>query len=353
MPIIIKFAVLIIIIILIIGFCCAVINTILPSNRPDNILGNRSDNIIKDIPKTFSIQIIRNPYTKNPDKYYKDIQKHNNDSQNVHNSQIILSLRKKYNRLLDLNDVNNNDQTKELIRAGFTQQEIEKSRMLDTNNQIKIYAKNNLSDQNIQKINDVLAEIEKNNNITSISDISNKLDKPINENWILNLVWERINHNDNKDHVNEMKTALIDQLLDCVQSNNAVDIMVQMFINGDVIENNNNIVCINGRVGRLLSSLTLLDSDSILSEPEKDEKEIANLAYMKAYNILQEALKKDDIDKIYTKDIDSLTIEEKEKLSKFENQVKNQIEETLLKEYKDIVSNIELENIINKAKLGV
>ena len=159
-----------------------------------------------------------------------------------------------------------------------------------------------------------------------------------------------------------MKIALIDQLLDCYIKPNPNELNIFDIIHAfhprtnlpaDPLLDKLNLACINGRVGRIISALSLLDNDPILNSPEIDEKEIANIAYMKASSILKEELKTENMENIYTKDVDQLTNEERENLNKFEKNVKDKIENTLLKEYKDIISNDQLTNIIKKSQLGV
>jgi len=267
--------------------------------------------------------------------YYNDLQKHDNDSQNVHNLHVINALRKKYTRLVELNidfeslilpTIN------KLLSFGLSINEIDAVRMQEIINQIEKCAK--MYDINKQyRISRVLTEINKGKLISSLS----QPDDSISESYILTLIWNRIHHTDNHDNVNIMEIALLDQLLDCV-TDSSIDI---------------HFVCITGRVARMISSLSLLDKDPILFEPEKDTKEIANLAYSKAHNILQNELKNNNMESVYISDPSKLTIDDQNNLNKFEESVRNQIKEVLHAEYKNILSAEDLSIIIIKAQSGV
>jgi len=342
---------------------------------PIKIETNRTDNINPRVNRV-RIRIFRKQKIapepikdkEKTDSYFEKLQEHDNDSQNVHNPQIISSLTKKYNRLVELNNYFSLSQAKELEEAGLSRDDIKKAKFNEVNAQIlafaneyfpadpdeNIHARNELCKKKVQK---VLEEISKDNTISSIAQLTNA--DPISESWILVLVWERINHSDNQENSKAMKIALIDQLVDCFQKkSDLVDAMMNLLFPGNSQEQDNlpdksHLVCINGRVGRVISSLTLLDKDPLLNEPEKDTKEIANLAYLKASSILRDELEKNNIKEVYTKDSGELTENEKKKLEDFEKHVKNQIENIISKEYQNSISSVELKEIIKKAQEGV
>ena len=63
--------------------------------------------------------------SKNPTKYYENLQEHDNDSQNSHNHQVISGLARKYKRLVELSSfVQSNSQISELLKAGISLEEL-------------------------------------------------------------------------------------------------------------------------------------------------------------------------------------------------------------------------------------
>jgi hypothetical protein len=119
------------------------------------------------------------------------------------------------------------------------------------------------------------------------------------------------------------------------------------------------ILTINGRVARILSAFTLIDKDPILSEPEKDNKEVANEAYTKANHILEQELDNFKINlpelanssmrDLYVKDEDELTPRERKVVHNFSDHVKRVMAETLRNDYENIIEEKTLFNIINNS----
>ena len=293
---------------------------------------------------------------KRPKKYFNDLEDHSNDPQNAHDHQVIISLKEKYQRLTELHK--DGPEIDELKKAGLSDMEIREAKIMDSINEIYQYALKKLNNDDKKKIEEVLTEISKGYTITSLDN------NGVKESWILTLIWERINHPENEKNRENMKEALLYQLIDCIQTTQ------EMF--GDIIQiitplgDAPHVVCINGRIARLISSLSLLDEDPILNKPELDEKEISNLAYMKAYSILQKNLKRKVpknrgfqrlegkiMEEIYIKDPDKLEDDEKKLLKHFESHVKKEITHSLKKEYQEIVSSKLLNEIIEKSLMGI
>jgi hypothetical protein len=357
-------------------------------------IGNREDNIIPQVPQIFRIRWeipprfrfngvksekkFKKPINSNGNReekgqqYYGDLEEHDNDSQNVHDSSVVKVLRKKYEKLVELLPSNF-----DVLHAGVSLEEIQKAKIaatfLELEEKIKKYYnvqhKNQkitgiVMDLNIRKSIIFLEEVKKGFLITSIEP-----EKGVKEDWVLTLVWERIHQPVNKENCEKMEIALIDQILEGVKKKSP---LVHTFLNlmgfpqpqDDTIEGTHNPVCINGRVGHILASLTLLDNDPVLSEPEKDEKEVANLAYWKAGKITtdllstwvpEESMKlsKKTIKELYNDVSDTLTENEKSIIGKFEKHCKLEIEKELKKEYSGMISDEKLEDIISKAQQGV
>lgn len=286
------------------------------------------------------------------DNYFETLQTHNNDGQNVHNSQVIYYLKQKWKRLEEFGQ--SNSQTKELIDAGFSEVEIENVKIDETFRQINQAIKDFPTERKT-KIELVLKEINKGNTISSISyKMQNNEPVLVKENWILTLVWERIHHPDNKENQEKLQDILLDLLYDCISNfNNNQNEMIRQFINNLQVENIDifYILCINGRVSRILSIFTLIDPDNILSEPIKDDKELANLIYMKVSKMLNDEIKNQNLEKLFEKDV--YTPIEKEKIDNFEKYMKLKIEKDITQEYKDIIPIKQLTEIIRNAQQGV
>jgi hypothetical protein len=335
-------------------------------------------------------------------QYYEELEDHDNDSQNVHNPAVLHSLSRKYRRLLELSSSQENEDLNALQGAGISEVELRLAKIEATLQQMRqrirsYYIQRSESkkctsaqaDMNIKKIEMFLKEVERGGTITSISPIAlanerNDTDaflrpdgtrlratrdpEPIREDWILSLVWERIHSPDNKEHEEELETALMDQMIDGVKKNSPLLDGVLQLLNlrntpaseEDDIEKTHAPVCINGRVGRMISSLTILDADPILTEPEKDEKEIANVAYYNANNILQKSLqtweiKDPGIGKSMLEIYNSMeqTDREKEIVEEFAKSVKGEIEKELREKYTGTIGNEQLNDIIAKAQSGI
>ena len=123
--------------------------------------------------------------------------------------------------------------------------------------------------------------------------------------------------------------------------------------------------CINGRVGRMLAAFTLLDADEILSEPEMDANELANVAYSLSADILNNAYENykpknpSNISKNKTiKDLHNtleskLSKEELAELKEFELHVKEEINKRVTEKLKDLVPTSKLVEIIETAQSGI
>ncbi len=309
------------------------------------IYGRREDNIVLPIAITQNF----NPKKKaeKDRKYYDKLEKHANDSQNVHDSSIVKLLRKKYERLTELCKLD--DSFKELQ---LTEMELNEMRTRTAFLQIE-EAIRKLSANKAAKCRILLGEIRKGHTITSVSDSG------VREDWILTLVWERIHHPENLENREKLIESLLDQFLESVKKRAPIVDATLRVLGINPVQEKYYTVCINGRVGHVLASLTLLDSDSILREPEKDETEIANLAYYKASNIVDTSLKEwkhnykaRPIHEIYQNTSELDDVEEKI-VKEFEKYCRTEIEKELKKEYSGMISNAKLTEIIGKAQAGI
>jgi hypothetical protein len=314
-------------------------------------------NIIQTKPKPNQIIPEKTP-DQSTDEYFNTLVKHEDNPQNVHNTEINKILKKKYDRIIELNDIKLSTLDEDVVRdiRNQTQKEI-------MENVIKYLDYQKDSDKNIQKsktkkmkqknyhlekkkVEMLLEKIAQGNLITSFSS------EPIREDDILTNVWMRIHADDNKENQQSLKISLYDQLFDSVvKKSNTIHVMEEMFSNhlqrsNNPIADKYNPVCINGRTSRVLSCFTLLDNDLILSQPEKDYNEIANEAYQKTSHLVNQAY----LDHPEMQNDNDL---ESDANKKFEIYIKDLVSETLTKEYKDLLSDKKLETLIKSAQAGI
>lgn len=139
---------------------------------------------------------------------------YHNDAQNVHDTQINNDLRDQIKKMSDENDTSIGN-TYEYVRN-------------------IILNANDKTPEKRAKAIDVLDSIEKNNSLV--------LAINMRESDVLKLVCDRIESSFNKEHRDDMKNMLIDALNDCME--------------------NGHLVCVNGRVNHIVSSLATLDASS-------------------------------------------------------------------------------------------
>ena len=285
-----------------------------------------------------------------PEKTDLDKEYHDDDPQNSHDSVVVASLNKKYKKLIDLYDWSTFDEAE---KNNLKPSEIQTSINLETIKEVRSACDKYVNNMDKKlKINKVLNTISEENTLTSfdfhVKEYKDKI--KVTDSWILYLIWQRIHHADNLKNQELLEQALIDQLYDCYENN---DPMVGLFLVALVGENKGHVVCVNGRVARIISSLSLLDNDPILAEPEKDIAEITNMAYSKASQILKSTLEKNKAAELYSKSREKMSTEEKTTIDKIENDVKNNIKQTLTSEYQGFVPTKVLDNIILTAQEAI
>ena len=254
-----------------------------------------------------------------------DTVNHNDDSQNVHNSFVVKDIKTKYQRLLKLNSEFNKIpyELENCISADEWKQCLKE----ETFSQIQDLIKDN------PKAYQALIELQKESTITGLSD------SIVTDTWVLIQVWRRIQSIDN--HISDLlKTSLVDQLNDSLEPG---------------VEDET-VVCVRGRVSRLLQLFTMVDPDPILSAPIMDDKELENRAYEDTYTIIQKELDswpQKNIKILYDFPENTLSAEQINDLHNFETHVKLIIEYTLKKDYGKLFSAEELDRIIAAAQYGV
>lgn len=358
----------------------------LPPMRPiihTMTLALRQDNI--DLPPAEIIFPVRRPprvqkrrpkVKEEAKSYYTKLEKHDNNPQNTHDHQVLKYLKRKWRRILQLAPKLEVDPNLGLTRYQFRRLQVD-TVFMEVRRELESYCQRR-KEQYLAKnepdksmlfhdcVEMVLKEIYKGQTIISIS----YNNKPVREDVVLTEVWRRIHHPDNKANCATMVVSLLDQLFSCTERrttaiNELVRLVVpEVHIEEHIPENENadnyHILCINGRVDRMISCLTLQDADPILAEPEKDSSELANEAYLKAYNILEKMQGEwqspegaRPFKEIMDTPDNKLTLAEKKIIDDYRVAVKKQIENVLKKDYKDLTDPEELNKIIIKAQAGV
>ena len=277
------------------------------------------------------------PDRHNAEVFFENLGRHSNDPQNSHDPGIIRDLNKKYKKLLTYNrEFENSADVVEILKSGVSMDDLITARTTETVRSIKAETQSLFRDDpelalKLDKINFITGVISKGADFTSF-------ETPVKENQILILVWSRVNHPSNESRRDDVKRAFINQLLDCVRDAGRLGFIAH---------------CVNGRVGRMISALTLVDSDPDLSEPERDENEMTNVVYMRASAILQEELNSKKMQELYVFEPNTLNPEEARRVSEFVDATRNRIKDVLHSEYKGVFSEPKLRSIINLAVQGV
>ena len=150
------------------------------------------------------------------------------------------------------------------------------------------------------------------------------------QNVLLN-VWKRVNVGTN---VKNKKESLYNSMENCVEKT----------MSGKELT-----VCSTGRCGKIIDSLTFIDTNEDISKCIKSSDIIRNEASSKTYNILQKELSKEsqEVQNIYNTGNGDI-----KKIEKFENTLKNKITETLKNDYKDLPERL-VNNIIDDCVAGI
>jgi hypothetical protein len=272
------------------------------------------------------------------DEYYGERERHDNDPQNVHEPVIVKCHSAKYKRMLELriNDAEHMAFIRGLIIEGHNRDQVRNMEIMEADREIRQHAAS-LPEEKRVPVLQVLDTIGHGSTTVSLTG------HPVKDIWVLTLVWKRIHHPSNVKNHEEMKAVLMDQLCDASHPEGYAP-------EGEVASS----VCINGRIGRILSVLTRLDSDEVLSEPELDLKELRNIAMFKCAGILKQRLKDEpEMAVLYVKLRDQLSKYELADVEKFEAQIRDEIDDTLRQEYQKLLSEWDLDNLVKEAQAGI
>lgn len=270
-----------------------------PEDHHANHILDRIDDVVRELDITEARDKVREKQPKLKQvQIDKPVVKIKSDPQNVHDSNVNEDLKKIYNRIVINNmlEDNNDDNREELTQ----------------------YLKNNLSPDRYDRAMKTLRYTNSYN-----SAVGEK------ENLVIDNVWKRINSKDNVDKRDALRESFADALIDCTDEKGYT-------------------VCSGGRCARILSSLTLLDSDKNIAEPVKTRDIIRSEVMSKAHKILQDSLEQidDNIADEYLEGKDSPEV------SEFESKVKEEIDKKIRIDYPHQPIHI-IDGLIKDAQAGV
>lgn len=235
------------------------------------------------------------------------------DAENVHDSQVVRELVKKYNKLDEL--VPDEPPTELYINQNDWIEGLREATMLE----IKQHITDDDAIETLQKIA---------TSVIPISSISGG--RRIAEQDILCKVWMRIQQlpkETSEDMKNNLQTVLIDASA------------------GDYT------VCPHGRMARILSIFIHVDPDEVLSEPIKDAQIVRQEAFQKTFTVLQQELVNKKMHAIYNKlEPDDV---EKEKLKRFTSDLKDKLVIILTEDYGNILEKNKLGKLIEECCSGI
>lgn len=241
----------------------------------DHIL-NRIEDVVAEIDTRPARDVVRAVSPKLKDGKVIAIKP---DPQNVHDSHVNDDLRKIYHKIVQNNML---DDTPPVSRDDLV-----------------TYLKSTLSPNKLRRAQKTLAAVDKAGNNSAVG---------AHENQIIDEVWQRINSRENEDRQNELKESLADALIDATDESGYT-------------------VCSNGRCARVLSSLTLLDTNPDVAAPVKTREILRSEVMSKASKIIETA-----IDNL-PGGVDYADGKESPEVTEFETTVKNKIAEIIVADY--------------------
>lgn len=247
------------------------------------------------------------------------------DPQNVHEAQVSNELERIYRHIQHEND------KEEMITGGATNRR--NPTVADVRKAVQEHS--GFADESTRRrALAVLEEMSKGNEITKLHD---------NETNVLLNVWKRIHSSDNTDNRENLRNSFMDALASGQELNHYGDYAT---------------VCTNGRCGRVINSLTLMDSNATISKPIKTREIMKNEVFSKSYAILNAELMKapTDVAKAYNGATPESEIDEElqTRVDRFQERVKEKVANAIRADYRDsAVDPQTLDNLIRDAHAGI
>jgi hypothetical protein len=284
------------------------------------------------------------PVPRDPD-YFDNIAKtnHDNDSQNVHNSYVVQDIKRKYDRLLELNNRSITMPPNLEMAADTWRTSVIES----TFREIAAYVSKTYPQDTVERITPVLAKARNGYKISALN---------ASEDWVLAQVWIRIHSSDNDNVRQQLLSALIDQMKDAskltrLRENDIIAHGIALFFDIPQMPAVDT-ECITGRISRYFQTFTLLDTDTELQQPIKDKKELENEAYAKSSKILTTHLKLNPaLAELYST-VDPPT-DKLQDVENFKTTIKTDIQQQLTNDYKSILLPQDLDKLIETCLAGV
>lgn len=154
-----------------------------------------------------------------------------------------------------------------------------------------------------------------------------------NDTHVMLEVYKRVISPENADNREDLQKAFMESLADSVEAD---------------AQGRQHLVCVTGRCSRVLGSLTLLDRDEIVSRPPMTTEMVRNEALSKAGTMVKQALEAAP-EEVRNGYLNSTGTEE---VQEFETTLKNNIDETLRKEYSHLENRV-LDPVVRDAQAGV
>lgn len=273
------------------------------------------------------------------EEHFREMTAHANDGQNVHDQVIVKNHALKYRRMLELRikDKEHKEFVARLIAQGYKVRDIRGMETDQAFREIRAHAKQYVTDtERLQRINTVLDGIGRGDTSVSLTG------RPVKDIWVLTLIWKRIHHRDNETNAEDMRGILMDQLFDAASET------------GGLLDLGTGTVCIGGRIGRMMSVLTRMDADEVLAKPELDVKELTNEASSKCAQLVKKITEENPtLAVLYAKLPEELNAKQKLDVGRFEEKIRKRIEENLRADYKDLLSEREMNKLIATMQAGI
>jgi hypothetical protein len=248
------------------------------------------------------------------------------DPQNVHETQVSNELERIYRHIQHEND------KEEMITGGITN----RRNLTISDIREAVQSHKGFSDEDTrQRALSVLNTMSTGNDISKLHD---------NETNVVTNVWKRIHSSDNTGNRENLRNSFMDALASGQELNHYGDYAT---------------VCANGRCGRIINSLTLMDNNETISKPLKTREIMKNEIFSKSYTILNNELMKasTDVAKAYNGATPESQIDDdlQRRLDQFEARVKDKIDSNIRDDYRDVdgTDAAALDNLIKDAQAGI
>ena len=235
--------------------------------------------------------------------YFNDVPVFN-DTQNVHESELNKQLKRKFDTIKS----KNTDTYKDL---------------LDLQQKIATYPDPEVARKALQTYN----------HVTNASNFITHLN--VNENEVLQQVWNRVNSEDNAESTENLTCALVEGMAGCLEKNTM---------------GTEYMVCSMGRCSRIIDSLTLMDNDDAIKAPLKTKDLIRKEVFTKAHKLLENRLASDEgFRNLYN--ATDLSDTQNQELKAHIDTVKTQLKESVDKDYMELDATVKTD-ILTEAQAG-